>query len=152
VRSAMAYGSMISGITLANAGLGVVHGFASSIGGYVKIPHGIACGTLLSEATRVNVEKLKEKMPESIELLRKHAIIGALMVDEYLINDSDINKYCDILINTLDDWIKKLNIKRLGEFGLKEDDVDEIVKKTGLKNNPVSLTTRDLKKILLNRL
>jgi len=152
VRSAMAYGAMISGITLANAGLGVVHGFASSIGGYVKIPHGIACGTLLSEATRVNIEKLKEKIPESIELLRKHAIIGALMVDEYLINDSDINKYCDILINTMDDWIKKLNIKRLGEFGLKEDDVDEIVKKTGLKNNPVSLTPEDLKKILLDRL
>lgn len=61
VRTAMAYGSLVSGICLANAGLGIVHGLASPIGGFFEIPHGVVCGTLLAEATKLNIKKLKEK-------------------------------------------------------------------------------------------
>ena len=49
---------MLSGITLANAGLGVVHGYASPIGARYPIPHGVVCANLLSIATEVNVKAL----------------------------------------------------------------------------------------------
>ncbi|MDH5379060.1 MAG: iron-containing alcohol dehydrogenase, partial [Gammaproteobacteria bacterium] len=52
----MAYASLLSGITLAQAGLGSVHGLASPLGAFFPIPHGVACGTLLAEATAVNIQ------------------------------------------------------------------------------------------------
>ncbi len=60
-RSGMAFAALTSGICLANAGLGVIHGFASSIGGMYNIPHGVICGTLMAAANEVNVRELKKE-------------------------------------------------------------------------------------------
>ena len=54
----MSFAALTSGICLANAGLGVVHGFASSIGGMYDIPHGLICGTLMASANEINVREL----------------------------------------------------------------------------------------------
>ena len=56
----MSFAALTSGICLANAGLGVVHGFASSIGGMFNVPHGVICGTLMAEANAVTLRVLRK--------------------------------------------------------------------------------------------
>ncbi|MFX1365518.1 MAG: iron-containing alcohol dehydrogenase [Promethearchaeota archaeon] len=152
VRAAMAYGSLISGIVLANAGLGIIHGLASSIGGMFEIPHGVVCGTLLADATKINIKVLQKQESEGKESLKKHAQIGALLEGKYQIEEGMIDQYCLRLIEKLEEWISKLKINRLGKYGIKNKDVEKIIEKTGLKNNPVYLNKEDIKSIILNRL
>ncbi|MFW9823383.1 MAG: iron-containing alcohol dehydrogenase, partial [Candidatus Thorarchaeota archaeon] len=152
VRAAMAYASLLSGITLTNAGLGVVHGLASPIGGFFDIPHGVVCGTLLSEATKMNIGKLKEREKGGIEALSKYAQVGALVTGQTIVNKEDIDEYCSSLILTLDEWTQQLELDRLGKYGISQDNIDKIVNKTGIKNNPVELDYGEIKTIIMNRL
>ncbi|WP_304943733.1 iron-containing alcohol dehydrogenase [Vallitalea guaymasensis] len=146
-RASMAYASYISGITLANAGLGIVHGFASSVGGYADIPHGVLCGTLLPEAVKLNIKLLQEQQDEIY--LKKYAKVGAILTGS---DEKDIDTSCKELVNILEYWINELKIPRLKEFGITEQDLDCIVKATNNKNNPVNLSNEQMKSILLSRL
>ena len=60
-RDRLAYTAHVSGIALANAGLGVVHGLAGPLGGEADAPHGAICARLLAPALRA----LDGKLPAS---------------------------------------------------------------------------------------
>ena len=152
VRTAMAYASLMSGITLANAGLGIVHGLAGPIGGLFDIPHGVICGTLLAEATKINIKKLQELGSSGKEGLRKHADIGALLSGNKFVEQGKIDEYCRILGDIIDGWTQDLKLERLGKYGIAIGDMKKIVDKAGLKNNPVNLSKKDIETILINRL
>ncbi|RLS51960.1 MAG: iron-containing alcohol dehydrogenase [Planctomycetota bacterium] len=53
-REALAHAAFLSGVTLANAGLGFAHGVAAALGVLCDVPHGLACAMLLPVALRVN--------------------------------------------------------------------------------------------------
>jgi alcohol dehydrogenase len=149
-RSAMAYGSLLSGITLANAGLGIVHGIASPIGGFFEIPHGVVCGSIVSAATQINIINLK-KIDNFIsnKALHKYAEVGGLLNNmKYENLDSAHNS----LLNTLHEWTDKLNLPSLSELGIKQSHLDKIIQNTGIKNNPVKLSQEEIRKILLARM
>ncbi|MFX0000251.1 MAG: iron-containing alcohol dehydrogenase [Candidatus Hermodarchaeota archaeon] len=152
IRTAVAYGSLMSGIALANAGLGIIHGLASPIGGFFKIPHGVVCGTLLFEATKMNIEILQKQGIESKPTLRKYAQIGALLAGKCQVEEDRIGEYCAKLINTLEKWTDELKIDRLGKYDIEIKDVNKIVENVGLKNNPVKLNNENIKNIVLNRI
>ena len=75
----MSFAALTSGICLANAGLGVVHGFASSIGGRYNIPHGVICGTLMAISNEINVRKLRMEQSNPAAL-KKYAMLGELFL------------------------------------------------------------------------
>jgi alcohol dehydrogenase class IV len=55
-REAMAYAAFLSGLALANSGLGFAHGVAAALGIHCGVPHGLACAVMLPTALRVNKE------------------------------------------------------------------------------------------------
>jgi alcohol dehydrogenase class IV len=60
-REACSYGSVLAGMALANARLGVVHGIAHPLGVRYHIPHGLCCAALLPASIRLNREAAKDK-------------------------------------------------------------------------------------------
>ncbi|MBW2655582.1 MAG: iron-containing alcohol dehydrogenase [Deltaproteobacteria bacterium] len=147
-RTRICYGSYISGLTLANAGLGVVHGFAAVIGGCFPIPHGVICGTLLAQVIQKNIETLIRLEPKGNSLL-KYANVGKLLGKT---KKNDLIENARALSALLMEWTEILKIPLLGYFGITKDDIDKIVSATAQKNNPVTLTKDDLKDILKNRI
>jgi len=149
VRGAMAYASYISGITLANAGLGIVHGLASPIGGYFDIPHGVVCGTLVGTATRMNIELLQKQGEKGKSALQKYARIGRLLSEN---NSEDEIENCKQLIEIIEEWTEQLKLPRLKEFEINDDLIEKIVRGTGIKNNPVQLDNKQINELLAKRI
>lgn len=148
-RSALSYASYISGITLANAGLGAIHGFASSIGGYFNIPHGVICGTLLGATIRANISKLLKLGIENNLYLEKYAKVGKLLSGKH---NGGVEAGTQALTDIVDDWIHKFKIPFLSDFGITENDLTKILTRTENKNNPVILDQEDLTAILESRI
>ncbi|HEY8240549.1 MAG TPA: iron-containing alcohol dehydrogenase, partial [Kiritimatiellia bacterium] len=69
-REDMGVASLFSGMALANAGLGAVHGLAAPIGGMFPAPHGAVCAALLAPVMECNVRAIRAGDPGSYALSR----------------------------------------------------------------------------------
>ena len=147
-RAAMAYGALLSGITLAQAGLGSVHGLASPLGAFFPIGHGVVCGSLLAAATEVNLNALKQREPNHVSL-KKYAEIGRLLnSDKPLATDEEAHQ---ALIATLNHWTKTFNIPSMSALGIKPEHYAKIVANSrgnSMKTNPIVLTDQEVQSIL----
>jgi alcohol dehydrogenase class IV len=142
-RTDMALAAYLSGITLANAGLGLVHGFASSIGGRFNIQHGMVCSRLMYSCNRLTIEKLREEKNQLA--LAKFARVGRMFRRE---NNRTANYYVDYLLDFIRECTKSLAIPSLGRFGVVAEHISEIVETTENKNNPALLNRDEMAGIL----
>lgn len=150
-RSRTAYASLVSGICLAQTGLGAVHGLASPLGAYFPIPHGACCGTLVAEASAINIAALRERDTNNPALI-KYARAGALMSGAAR---SGLDGKLQALVDTLREWTERLCLPRLGGFGMTEGDFARVVagsRGSSMKTNPVVLTDDEIREILARRL
>lgn len=146
----LAYASLASGIALAQAGLGSVHGLASPLGAYFPIPHGVVCGTLVAEATAINVRALHARAPHS-PALGKYAEAARLLGAAR----DDGNDACDVLVELLRGWTERLQLPRLREFGVEESHLGKVVAGSrggSMRTNPLVLEDGELAEVLLARL
>lgn len=151
-RGCTAYAALLSGITLAQAGLGSVHGLASPLGGFFPVPHGVVCGTLVAEATAINLRALQAREPGH-PALAKYARVGELLGgdDGGPTDDAPL----ETLVEALRAWTARLDLPRLGTFGMTADDVPRVVAGSrggSMKTNPLVLTDEDLAELLTRRL
>jgi len=148
-REGMAYAALLSGLTLANAGLGVVHGLAGPLGAVAPVPHGVACGTLLAAATKMTIATLQQKGDEQSTLaLAKYARVGQLLTGDH----GDHKQQCQRLIDVLVQWSEDFRLPRLGVFGLEATHLRKVAQEGENKNNPALLTEEQRLALLMERL
>lgn len=148
-REHLAYASMLGGICLANAGLGTVHGYASAIGGFFNIPHGVVCSTLLPPCTKFTIDTLLENPDDNLPYLEKYCKVGEILSNK---KSNSIQEGCKLLVGMLYSYLDELNIPKLSNYDITEGDFDKIINNTSNKSNPVPLSKYDLYYILKERL
>jgi alcohol dehydrogenase class IV len=143
-REDMALASLFGGLSLANAGLGAVHGFAAPIGGMFHAPHGSICAALLPQVMRINLRALDERLPDS-EALHRYDSVARLLTGSTAATAVDGIKWVSELC-------RALQVPGLSAYGVTEKDcavlVEKAAKASSMKANPISLTQEELTEAL----
>ncbi|HNV70661.1 MAG TPA: iron-containing alcohol dehydrogenase, partial [Candidatus Ozemobacteraceae bacterium] len=148
--SELAYAALCSGICLAQAGLGAVHGLAAGLGSRFDIPHGAACGTLLAAVTAANLRRARATAETGT--LAKYAEVGRLVSQQSELDEVTAG---DLLVKTVSDWVSRYELPLLATFGVTEADLDDLIGRSrgsSMKTNPVVLSDGELRLILQSRL
>jgi len=142
-REALALASLLGGLSLANAGLGAVHGFAAPVGGIFDAPHGAVCAALLGPAMQVNVAALRARDPDGPALVR-YREVAALVTGNPAATIEDGLAWVAALCRALE-------VPGLARYGMREADVGTLVGKarlaSSMKGNPIALTDAELSEI-----
>jgi len=150
-RRAMAYAALLSGITLAQVGLGSVHGLAAPLGAFFPIPHGVVCGTLVANCSEMNVRAMRQREPLN-PALDKYAVLGRLLIRQTELSD---DAACQALIDLLLQWTTDLQLPLLSAYGMQAADIPRVVancRGSSMKTNPISLNDDEVAEILEERL
>ena len=143
-RSDMSLAALFSGLALANAGLGVIHGFAAPLGGRFSAPHGAVCAAILPYGMEINLRALRARAPESVALGRYQGVARMLT--------GRADATAEDAIRWTRKISKELGIPPLKEYGIGEQDVPllvaEAAKASSMKANPLVLTSEELQEVL----
>jgi alcohol dehydrogenase class IV len=142
-REAMAHAALLSGMALANSGLGLAHGVAAALGVYAKVPHGLACALMLPVALRVNRTVAERPLAD---LARQTLNVGSL-------GDAGA---ADALLDRIDALCAELKVPtKLSQVGVRADQLDDLVRGSrgnSMNGNPRQLEDAELRGILEERL
>lgn len=150
-RERMAYASLISGINLAQTGLGSVHGLASPLGAFYPVPHGVVCGTLIAAATEMNINAMLEREPDNAAINRYARVSEVLSQRRFKSTSEALDK----LVELLQQWTYDLQLEKLSRYGLESSALDHVVEHSrgsSMKTNPIVLTDEEIKAILVERM
>jgi alcohol dehydrogenase class IV len=144
-RLGMSYASLLGGLALANAGLGVVHGFAAPIGGMFDAPHGAVCAALLPAGMQANIEALQTREPRG-QALARYTEIARILTG----NPGAVAEDGPAWVRAL---ARQMDIRRLATYGIEQRHFTDLAGKasraSSMKGNPLVLTTDELTRLLV---
>jgi alcohol dehydrogenase class IV len=138
-REAMSHAALLSGMALANSGLGMAHGVAAALGILADVPHGLACAVMLPTALRTNAVVAQRPLAE----LAEAAGISRAAGDARAV---------DALIERIEELAREINIPdRLSELGVRADQIPALVQGSrgnSMDGNPRRISDDELTAIL----
>jgi alcohol dehydrogenase class IV len=138
-REAMAQAALLSGICLANAGLGMAHGIAAALGVVAGIPHGLACAMMLPAALRAN----RTVVGRELAYLTRHALEKDFPNDDAAV---------DALIEAVEQLRADLHLpQKLREIGVSQEMIPKIAAGsfgTSMSGNPRPMSQGEIEDIL----
>ncbi|MCC7422263.1 MAG: iron-containing alcohol dehydrogenase [Planctomycetaceae bacterium] len=142
-RVAMSHAALLSGMALANSGLGLAHGVAAALGVHCGVAHGLACAVMLPVALRVNSEVGRANLVRLAPL-----ITGRVWRPE------------DAAVSAVIEHIEELNRQlgipaKLSALGVTAEQVPELVpasRGNSMSGNPRDLSDAELSDLLLSLL
>lgn len=143
-REDMAIGALFSGISLANAKLGAVHGLAGPIGGEISAHHGAICASLLANVMEANISALSS-LSQYHSILDRYSLIGQLLNGNHSASAQEGVE-----------WVRTFclyaGIQSLSGLGLTETKfpviIEKAIKSSSMKGNPITLSESELRSIL----
>ena len=139
-REAMSHAALLSGMALANSGLGMAHGVAAALGIHCRVPHGVACAVMLPVALRVNAEVRQEDLSRLSHLLFGHSVRRSPA------------EAVEALIDEIEQLCKRVGVpRRLGQIGVTAAQLPEIVRSSrgsSMSGNPRELSDAELTAVL----
>ena len=143
-RHDMSLAALLSGMALANAGLGVVHGFAAPLGGRFAAPHGAICAAILPYGIEINLRALRVRDPQSVAL-RRYQEVGRMLTGWR-------GATAENAIAWTWEICHELEIPPLKVYGVGEQDIPTLIaeaaKSSSMKGNPLALSPEELSEIL----
>lgn len=143
-REDMALASLFSGLALANAGLGAVHGFAGPIGGLFPAPHGAVCAALLPHVMQANVRALWAR-DKNNPALPRYTTVARLLTGDPSASQEEGVKWTQRLVSNL-------QVPQLSSHGVEPAAIPGLVERStrasSMKGNPLPLTQEELTQIL----
>jgi alcohol dehydrogenase class IV len=137
-REAMAHAALVSGMCLANSGLGLAHGVAAALGVHGNVPHGLACAVMLPVALHANRVVAKSRLAELARSIGIDEPADAAAADAFV---DRVERLCrDVGVPS-----------RLSELGLDRRQIPSLVRDSrgnSMSGNPRELDDTELEQLL----
>ncbi len=138
-REAMSHAALLSGIALANSGLGMAHGVAAALGVHCRVPHGLACAVMLPATLRANAAVALDDLAE----------LGRAVCQRQF---SYRTAAAEAFIECIEQLCRNIGIPaRLSEIGVRADQIQPIVESSrgnSMSGNPRPIADDELTSIL----
>jgi alcohol dehydrogenase class IV len=140
-REAMAHAALLSGMALANSGLGMAHGVAAALGVLCNVPHGLACAVMLPAALRAN----RDVAAAELAMLERGVSRGAA-------TPADDGEAADHFIDRIEQICRAVGIpERLSALNVRAEQIPALVAESrgnSMSGNPGELPNDELSRLL----